>query len=118
MAGYPCQPSSAMRNAHKKKVSPQDHDGHRVAEMLCDAILIQRPRLVLLENTGGIEFMSEYDGINQTGSDWLRSRLSDKYHIQMVKLDLIAWVEMARPRLYIFMAIALACMSSQHGRDS
>jgi site-specific DNA-cytosine methylase len=103
VAGYPCQPASQMRNADKKVVRPEAHKGHTVARTVADCIRLYRPTLVVLENTHGVIQAGTYDGIEQSGLQWMISKLSDMYWITSLDLDLDTWVSISRPRIYMLM---------------
>ena len=105
VAGYPCQPSSALRK-NKRKVSPEDHPGHHVARLVVETILKYSPRCCILENTRGILQRAAFDGIGQSSYEWLCSKVGDAYAVDIAELDLDHWVGISRPRLYIFMVVS------------
>jgi hypothetical protein len=68
-----------------------------------DYILLTRPRIVLLENTSGFLQLADYFGTKRRGLDLLQDRLGMFYHIVWAKMNLTVWLDVARPRVYIWL---------------
>ena len=108
-AGFPCQPFSQQA---RKKFDPTTHRGFECCLLMIDHIIRTRPRVVLLENTTGFLRAACFDGVLQRGVDFLKERLGCFYHIGWATLNLTAWLDVARPRLYLWL-IAIDVGSSE-----
>ncbi len=101
-AGFPCQPTSAMRGRHRTTVPPQQHPEFEACRLVMDYLRSQHPRLALLEQTAGATFTSKYDEVAQSEVEWLKGQLTGFYHISWCFLDLATWLSMRRRRVWIF----------------
>ena len=102
LAGFSCQPFSSMRKKHMKATPPNKHAKFDALPLVVEYCMKRQPRLAVLENTKGFGCEMEIDGRRVVGCEWLREQLSSVYFMSWVSLDLRAWVNVRRPRLWIF----------------
>ncbi len=103
--GLPCQPYSGMRANHSS-VPCQQHPEFLTAEMQVQYLLAVQPKAAILENTMG--FGQQRSGArfpdgSPTPLQWMMRQLEGTYHITTVQLDLKAWVQLSRPRLWVLL---------------
>ena len=103
VAGYPCQPGSLIRTASQHSTQPDTNRGHIIACTIADCIRRFRPRLAVLEHTHAVCHTSMLDGMEQSGIQWMISKLTDMYWITVLDLEMDTWVSISRPRIYILM---------------
>jgi hypothetical protein len=99
-AGFPCQPYS---HGTRKKLEPTKHPLFKMSLLTFEYILLTRPRIALLENTSGFLQLADYFGTKRRGLDLLQDRLGMFYHIVWAKMNLTVWLDVARPRVYIWL---------------
>ena len=103
LAGFSCQPFSSMRKKHMKATPPNKHAKFDALPLVVEYCMKRQPRLAVLENTKGFGCEMEIDGRRVVGCEWLREQLSSVYFMSWVSLDLRAWVNVRRPRLWILL---------------
>ena len=103
LAGFSCQPFSKMRQKTMKATPPSKHAKFNALALLVEYCIRRQPRLVVLENTKGFGHEMEIDGRKVVGCQWLQDKLSSLYYTSWVALDSKAWVNVRRPRLWIFL---------------
>ena len=100
--GFPCQPWSLQRQACMHDVPPHEHPLYHCLTDTIAYLRRVRPRAFLLENVHGFLARREYPAGILTGPEFIQSELGKDYHVNWVELDTVAWVCMARPRVWIF----------------
>ena len=100
--GFPCQPWSLQRQACMRDVPPHEHPLYRCLTETIAYLRRVRPRAFLLENVHGFLARREYPTGILTGPAFIQSELRQDYHVAWVELDTVAWVFVARPRVWIF----------------
>ena len=100
-AGFPCQPWSQMsRKKHPAHLHPL------FAQFLNTVkyILRTKPLLALLENVlGFLHQMFVFEGQEwESAFAYLEAQLSHMYSVGFVELNLATWIDVRRPRVFIF----------------
>ena len=92
-AGFPCQPYSMQP---RRALAPHEHPLFDCADLTFEYILRTRPRVALLENT--TRFLDHPSGLPA-----LQKKLESCYHIGWAKMNLKVWLDVARPRAYLWL---------------
>jgi len=96
-AGFPCQPWSHMT---RKRHSPDTHPLFAQFEIVVSYIRRTSPRLALLENVLGFVHAESFG--EHTAFEHLQTQLSPTYVVGFVEVNLMTWVRLRRPRIFIF----------------
>lgn len=100
VAGFPCQPYSSQA---RKVANPVAHPLFRSMDLMIGYIRSSAPRVVILENTVGFQNVADFAGTMCTGVDYLVARLGDMYSIEHKTMNLRVWLDVNRPRLWIWL---------------
>jgi len=103
VAGFSCQPYSAMRAKDMVNTPPHEHPKFDSLPLVVRYLRTWQPRLVLLENTPGFKRRCHISGGDCSGLDWLQAELAPMYGMSHLQMDLQAWVNIRRPRIWIFL---------------
>lgn len=135
--GFPCQPFSSM---NRKKHNPESHPLYREFKKVVDYMNKTEPITAVLENVVGFvrpfsagagqteedlgddndndedDDNDKSDGVEVdaavSGWDLLKVAIGDKYHLQSRILDMKHWVDIRRPRVFIW------CLHKEFGSEA
>lgn len=131
VAGFSCQAFSPMRGANGARIPAGQHPKFEALSLTIKYIQARKPALSVLENSTGFDRLIDFSGQGQdqrqgrasspaassayaasaagpegqllmSGVEWLQRELGRDFLVHMVKLDARAWVDMSRPRCWIF----------------
>lgn len=103
VAGFSCQAFSTMRARDMAKTPPHAHRKFEALQLVVDYLLERQPLMAVLENTPGFGRKMDIDGELASGCAWLQQRVNGHYATSWAKLDLKTWVNVRRPRLWLFL---------------
>ncbi len=116
--GFPCQPWSTMRPGRHNSAPPIHHRLYDMTHSAIKYMLRAEPRLAILENTAGLaapeggtaELVERAQAAcgyaaaskERTGLQLVRDSLETKFWVASCVLHMRPWVDMHRPRQWIF----------------
>ena len=102
VAGFSCKPYTKLRHGRFTQAGPDTHrDAHLFLDIL-DILRLRQPRIIILENVLGWNLK----GSAEDGQTCMQNHLKmleelSLYVARVFYLDITAWVEASRPRLYL-----------------